>query len=67
MAIRGGAKPGPSRVRTNGDHRIAIAAAMMALAVKGTSVIKDFGAVSTSYPQFLEHVRQCCPDAISVR
>lgn len=67
MTIRGGAKLGPSRVRTSGDHRIAMAAAMMALAVAGTSVIEDFGAVSTSYPQFLEHLRQCCPDAISVR
>jgi 3-phosphoshikimate 1-carboxyvinyltransferase len=67
MVICGGAKLGPSRVRTSGDHRIAMAAAMMALAVEGTSVIEGFGAVSTSYPQFLEHVRQCCPDAISVR
>jgi 3-phosphoshikimate 1-carboxyvinyltransferase len=54
---------GPGRLRhaevdSGGDHRIAMAAAVAALAAgPGESSIGGFGAVGTSYPAFLDHLR----------
>jgi 3-phosphoshikimate 1-carboxyvinyltransferase len=51
----------PGRFRSEGDHRMAMAAAVAALAAgPGESVIEGFEAVATSYPGFLadlEHLR----------
>ncbi|MGH9099960.1 MAG: 3-phosphoshikimate 1-carboxyvinyltransferase [Acidimicrobiales bacterium] len=47
------------RFDSEGDHRMAMAAAVAALAAgPGESRIDGFSGVSTSYPGFLEHVRQ---------
>lgn len=40
-------------VDAHGDHRIAMAAAVGALAAKGDTVVTDFASVATSYPGFL--------------
>lgn len=42
----------PGRVHADGDHRIAMAAAVAALAASGTTVIDDADNVATSYPGF---------------
>jgi len=46
QALRGGA------VRTHGDHRIAMAAAIAALAASGETTIEDADCASVSYPEF---------------
>lgn len=44
--------------QSEGDHRIAMAAAIAALAAgSGTSRIEGFGCVATSYPSFLDDLR----------
>jgi 3-phosphoshikimate 1-carboxyvinyltransferase len=52
--VEGGQRPGPGRVDADGDHRIAMAAAVAAVVGTGPVVIDGFEAVSTSYPGFLE-------------
>jgi 3-phosphoshikimate 1-carboxyvinyltransferase len=39
-------------VTSHGDHRLAMAAAMLAAAARGTSRIDDVACVVTSYPAF---------------
>lgn len=51
LAVRGG-RPRPATVDSHGDHRIALAGAVAALACDGESRIRDWPAVSVSYPQF---------------
>jgi 3-phosphoshikimate 1-carboxyvinyltransferase len=46
-------------VRSHGDHRIAMAAAVAGLAVAGTTRIEGWDAVATSYPTFEEDIRAC--------
>lgn len=54
----------PGEVDSFGDHRIAMAGAMAALAGSGTTSIRGFGAVATSYPGFLDDLRRCAADAV---
>jgi len=42
----------PGRVHADGDHRIAMAAAVAGLAATGTTVVDDADNVATSYPGF---------------
>jgi 3-phosphoshikimate 1-carboxyvinyltransferase len=58
LIITGPATLRPARIRSHGDHRIAMAAAMAALAADGTTRIDGFEAVETSYPQFAEQLRE---------
>src|SRR5579872_967607 len=53
IAVRGGAalRP-PRRVRTNGDHRIGMAAAILAAAAGSPLVIEDAECIATSFPGF---------------
>ena len=54
LVITGAGAPlRPGTVDSDGDHRIAMAAAILALAADGTSTISGFDAVDTSYPGFL--------------
>ncbi len=46
-------------VRSHGDHRVAMAMAVAAMAADGETVIEGWEAVATSYPGFEEHVRTC--------
>jgi 3-phosphoshikimate 1-carboxyvinyltransferase len=54
LVITGGARLHPGRVDSHGDHRIAMAASVLALAAEGQSEITGFSAVATSYPGFLD-------------
>ena len=53
LIIGGGATLHAGRVDSHGDHRIAMAAAILAVAAPGTTSITGFEAVDTSYPGFL--------------
>lgn len=57
LAIRGG-RPRAARLKSHGDHRIAMAGAIAANAVTGESVIQGSRAVNTSYPEFGEHLER---------
>jgi len=41
-----------ARVKSNGDHRIAMTAAVLGLVAKGTTVIEDADTIATSFPGF---------------
>jgi 3-phosphoshikimate 1-carboxyvinyltransferase len=55
----GGAPLAAGTVSSHGDHRIAMAAAVAALAAKGPARIAGWDATATSYPNFEEDLRQC--------
>ena len=55
LAVQGGT-PHAGRFSSSGDHRIALAAAVAASAVDGTSTIEGWDAVAVSYPEFLDHL-----------
>jgi 3-phosphoshikimate 1-carboxyvinyltransferase len=52
MVIEGTARLRGADVDSHGDHRIAMAAAIAALRAEGTTVVRGWEAVSTSYPGF---------------
>lgn len=52
LAIRGG-RPQPGLLKSHGDHRIALAAAVAAHALVGPSTVRGFRAAGVSYPEFL--------------
>lgn len=54
---------GPSRLRgavvdTRGDHRLAMAFSVAALAVAGSTTLSDAGCVAVSYPSFFEDLER---------
>jgi 3-phosphoshikimate 1-carboxyvinyltransferase len=57
MVVHGGS-PRAADLRSHGDHRIAMAAAVAANALHGSSTIRGFGAVASSYPEFPTHLAQ---------
>ncbi len=59
MRIRGG-RPirGGVRVKSYGDHRVAMAMAVLALFAQAPIVIEDVACVDTSYPDFWRHLRE---------
>lgn len=48
----GGKLGGGARVTSRGDHRIAMAAAILGLAADGETIVDDVGCVDTSFPGF---------------
>jgi len=46
----------PGHLESRGDHRLAMAAAVLALCTRGTSVVADTACVRTSYPDFAADV-----------
>jgi 3-phosphoshikimate 1-carboxyvinyltransferase len=54
MTIHGGAAVRGARVRSFGDHRIAMACAILGLFAKGETTIEEVGCIATSYPTFQE-------------
>jgi 3-phosphoshikimate 1-carboxyvinyltransferase len=46
-------RPATGSFHSGGDHRLAMAATVLALAAPGTSMVAGFGSVATSYPAFL--------------
>jgi 3-phosphoshikimate 1-carboxyvinyltransferase len=51
LRITGG-QPRPARLHGHGDHRIAMAGAIAAIAMDGESVVDGWRASSVSYPEF---------------
>jgi 3-phosphoshikimate 1-carboxyvinyltransferase len=47
------------QVDSHGDHRIAMAMAVAALAASGPVRIEGWDAVATSYPRFEDDLRRC--------
>ena len=47
-----------ARVESHGDHRIAMTAAVLALVADGPSSIEDTDCIATSFPNFVETLRQ---------
>jgi 3-phosphoshikimate 1-carboxyvinyltransferase len=62
LHVHGGAKVVPATVDSRGDHRIAMSAAVLALAAEGESVIEDVACVETSFPGFAEALRSLGAD-----
>jgi 3-phosphoshikimate 1-carboxyvinyltransferase len=60
LSVAAGTELHAGRVRSLGDHRLAMAAAMLALASGGASRIDDVGCVRTSYPEFLMDANRLC-------
>jgi 3-phosphoshikimate 1-carboxyvinyltransferase len=50
--VSGGTPLAPARVSARGDHRVAMAMAVAAMAAAGESVVEGWEAVATSYPGF---------------
>jgi len=53
LVVAGGGRLHGGDVDSGGDHRIAMAAAVGALAASGPSQVRGWGAVATSYPGFV--------------
>lgn len=63
MIIRGGGKVyGNATVESYGDHRVAMAMAVMALSANGPVTVRDVACVDTSYPLFWDHLRSIGAD-----
>ncbi len=52
FVVYGNSKPRGAKSISYGDHRIAMAMAVLALVSKGTSEIKDTACIDTSFPEF---------------
>jgi 3-phosphoshikimate 1-carboxyvinyltransferase len=59
MVVTGGARLAGATVRSHGDHRVAMAMAVAAMAADGETVIEGWEAVATSYPGFEDELRRC--------
>jgi len=57
FVVTGGGFYTPGSVRSFGDHRIAMAAGIFALSVKGKTVIDNDGCIDISYPGFFEDLK----------
>jgi 3-phosphoshikimate 1-carboxyvinyltransferase len=55
LVISGG-RPRPGSLKSHGDHRIAMAAAVAANACEGASTVRGWPAIASSYPAFAEHL-----------
>jgi 3-phosphoshikimate 1-carboxyvinyltransferase len=58
--ITGGKKLSAARVPTSGDHRIAMAASVIAANVMGSSQIEDAECVNVSYPGYFDALEEHC-------
>ncbi len=69
LVVEGGARLRGGRVDSKGDHRIAMAAAIAALATergRGEVAIDGFDSVDTSYPGFIDDLRRVSRGRCSV-
>ena len=64
MVIEGGAKLQACRVRSHGDHRIAMSAAVLGLVAEGETWVEDTECVATSFPGFVESLRALGGDIV---
>jgi 3-phosphoshikimate 1-carboxyvinyltransferase len=53
LVIRGG-QPRAGLLKSHGDHRVAMAAAVAGNALDGETTVRGWSAVASSYPEFLD-------------
>lgn len=58
LIIEGGAPLHAAKVPSYGDHRIAMASAILGLFADGASIIEDTACIHTSYPTFEKHLAE---------
>ena len=63
LVVAGGARLHGAAVSSRGDHRMAMALAVAALAARGPTRIDGWDAVATSYPGFAADLHRLCPGA----
>lgn len=56
LAIEGGRTLVGAEVESDGDHRIAMSAAILGLLAKGKTLVKDTACIETSYPSFARQI-----------
>ena len=61
MEVRGTSELRGAEVYTHGDHRLAMALSVAALAAKGKSVVHGVECASVSFPGFFEELRRLVP------
>jgi 3-phosphoshikimate 1-carboxyvinyltransferase len=66
MIIEGGRPRGGATVDAHGDHRLAMAACVCGLAAPGTTVIKGWDSVATSYPGFAAEVARLTGGSVTL-
>lgn len=54
MIVHGGAPLRGARVASDGDHRIAMSAALLGLCADGETIVDDADCIDTSYPTFVD-------------
>jgi 3-phosphoshikimate 1-carboxyvinyltransferase len=58
LRVRGGRRLSGSHVHAQGDHRIAMAAAVAGLSADGETVIEDGDCIAVSFPEFADMIRR---------
>jgi 3-phosphoshikimate 1-carboxyvinyltransferase len=66
MIINGGRPAGGATVDAHGDHRLAMAACICGLAAPGTTTIKGWDSVATSYPGFAAEVARLTHGSVTL-
>jgi 3-phosphoshikimate 1-carboxyvinyltransferase len=61
LHIVGGRRPRGAVVSSLGDHRMAMSLAVAGLFAEGETVVQDVACVETSFPGFLQQLRQLAP------
>jgi 3-phosphoshikimate 1-carboxyvinyltransferase len=62
LVVRGGTPVGAT-LKSHGDHRIALCAAIAGLAAEGETTVRDWPAVAISYPRFADYLATLLGDA----
>jgi len=66
LIIHGGKKLKGASVSSKGDHRIAMALSIAALAAEGTTVIDDIDCISVSFPNFYNDIGQLIDNSFEI-
>jgi 3-phosphoshikimate 1-carboxyvinyltransferase len=59
-------RPATGSFHSGGDHRLAMAATVLALAAPGTSMVGGFDSVATSYPRFLDDLASLAGGEVAI-
>jgi 3-phosphoshikimate 1-carboxyvinyltransferase len=65
MTIRGGKPLEAARVKTYGDHRVAMSLAIAGLSTNGGLQLDDAGCVDTSFPGFFDLLNSMSSHSVS--
>jgi 3-phosphoshikimate 1-carboxyvinyltransferase len=67
LRIEGGGRLRAAHVQSEGDHRIAMAAAVLGLRAEGETIVDDVDCVDTSFPGFAATLRALGADVVEER